>query len=1128
MSNTKHLTDLFKVCSVLPALLIMPAMAETFNIGTGGTYTLTGKHIDPVTNEGSVYFLQSTDKQQLAVLNVENALVSNITMSEANGQSGVIKGYDNSKVVVRNSEFSDNNAPYYAAIWTVSPWQDVDGGILDVSGSKFLRNKTQDGGAIGAMWKTKISDSLFESNETAGDGGGAMLLGAVSQSVLTDVMFKNNSSETVGGAIAMRAINEGDNKDAKLDIFDSDFIGNTAGTNGGAIYSTFYDSKTVKDSVYINDTDFSLNSANNGGAIYTEGLADLGGGFASMKIVDTDFNENTATNFGGAIYNSGNLILSDGDFENNAAGDGGAIFNKGVLTVNGGSEFIRNTVALEGGAIYNGLNAKIDDLLADFKFNSVERSNSGNASGGAIFNGGTIGSIVGVFNDNVAIASDKSLTAKGGAIYSWADGSAHATIDSVVADFNGNQVKSVGEAIGGAIVNDGKIGTLYQADQGFVGNKADAEGNAWAGAFYNSEYAEIKELIANFDDNSANGVIWGAGGAVVNRGNIDKLQGNFTNNSVVATTESDSYGAYGGALFNDGVIGALTGDFINNSAFATMEEYASGGAIENMGTLALVGNNLFRNNVADYGGAIDNCGALNIGGTNVFSNNIARFGGGAISNWETEIVLSGTNTFSGNTANGVANDIYNDGTLTIASGMTSIDGGINGAGALDIQSDATLNMNYASITQGTINIDGTLMASLRDASDTVDIAGTLSGTGKVLLSAGAVGTYDVSLFTDANLNVDFGKTYQTTIEDGMAILGVKDVATIAADTGITGGAAGAVSTLVVSSDANLQKVSLAIQEALNNGDTALVEKEMAKVNPDTKPVGQSVAASVQGQVVSVAAGRMSTVGGTTGRAGGDVTGAGLWTQGLVNKSKMGGTFEGRTTGFALGGDTLIDDVFTLGGGFAFSDTDVEADGRDTNVESNSVFAYAQYKPSAWYANATVSYTMSDYEEDAQIIGGVMLNNNYDTKAFGVQTMFGYDFASGVTPEAGVRYLYVSQDEHRNGIGNIVSEMDYGFWTGVAGLKYAFAIESDTDVKFSPSLRAAMTYDFTTPDTVAKIVVPGASAYYVDIDSLSRMGGEFGIGLTAEYRGLELSLNYELDLHEDYTSQTGLLKFRYDF
>ena len=50
----------------------------------------------------------------------------------------------------------------------------------------------------------------------------------------------------------------------------------------------------------------------------------------------------------------------------------------------------------------------------------------------------------------------------------------------------------------------------------------------------------------------------------------------------------------------------------------------------------------------------------------------------------------------------------------------------------------------------------------------------------------------------------------------------------------------------------------------------------------------------------------------------------------------------------------------------------------------------------------------------------------------------------------------------------------------------------------------------------------------DGDRLSRFGGEFGIGLTAEYNGLEISLVYDLNLHKDYTSQTGMAKFRYEF
>ena len=48
------------------------------------------------------------------------------------------------------------------------------------------------------------------------------------------------------------------------------------------------------------------------------------------------------------------------------------------------------------------------------------------------------------------------------------------------------------------------------------------------------------------------------------------------------------------------------------------------------------------------------------------------------------------------------------------------------------------------------------------------------------------------------------------------------------------------------------------------------------------------------------------------------------------------------------------------------------------------------------------------------------------------------------------------------------------------------------------------------------------------DRLSRVGGEFGIGLTALYNGVQLSVNYDVTVHEDYTSQTGMVKFRYDF
>ena len=83
--------------------------------------------------------------------------------------------------------------------------------------------------------------------------------------------------------------------------------------------------------------------------------------------------------------------------------------------------------------------------------------------------------------------------------------------------------------------------------------------------------------------------------------------------------------------------------------------------------------------------------------------------------------------------------------------------------------------------------------------------------------------------------------------------------------------------------------------------------------------------------------------------------------------------------------------------------------------------------------------------------------------------------------------------------------------GVLGVNYAFAIESESAFQFRPELRAAMTYDFIYDDAVTTVVMPGAPSYYVYGDRLSRIGGEFGIGLTMNYRDLDVSLNYDIEV-----------------
>ncbi|MBE6459893.1 MAG: autotransporter outer membrane beta-barrel domain-containing protein [Alphaproteobacteria bacterium] len=1110
MSNTKYFADLVKVCSVLPVFAVMPAMANTLDsqlvIDSSEILKLSNVDISWMTadtnggaivsagalNVSGVKFVGNSSQGYGGVaylLNVDGTTSLNVSDSKFSTNSayigGALFGHTNASITLNNTDFEYNTADFGGAVYTAT-----SSGVFTMNGGTVKANTARSAGGLDLFATSFLNDVKFINNkatDATDDGGGALFLGSVSKTYITDAEFRGNTSEADGGAIAMRAPNMGDNSNAKLDIFDTDFVDNSAVMTGGAIYATFYDSVTERNAVYIEDSDFIRNKAETGGAIYNDGRLDKENNKASMKIVDADFNENTATVSGGAIYNTGKLTIVDTDFVGNSAIKlGGAIYSSGKLDLDEVS-FVSNSVTEEdGGALF--ITGGQENNITNSIF---EANHADNYSGGAILLQN------GVLNiDNTTFVGNTAM--ESGAIFTYS--SQPNTLNITNSVFDSNMALSAGA-----------VQAMYQA---------------------NISDTVFKNNIATTNSDGAGALFVGAvGKAVLDNVTFENNRADYRGGAI--STRSADLGNN-----KDAKLDVLNSKFIGNKAGTT------GGAFDNYLYSSVADDTAvyfekveFSANSAALGGAVYNHGAEDRGGNTAsthingatFVGNIATDAGGAVYNEaKGALMLSGTNTFSGNTVNGKANDIYNDGTFTIASGMTSIDGGINGAGALDIKSGATLNMNYASIEQGTINIDGTLMASLLNDKDSVDVTGALSGAGNVLLSAGAAGVYDVSQFTDANLSVDFGKTYQTSIVDGIATLTARQAAEIAADTGASIAAAGAVSGLANVTDAKLQQVSLMMQEALNSGDIETVEQEVAKVNPNKKPVGQSVSSSVQNQVLTVAAGRMSTVGGTTGRAGGDVTGAGVWAQGMFNKTKMGSAFEGNSRGFAMGGDTLIDNVFTLGGGYAYSSTNVLGGGRDIDVESNSIFVYGQYKPAAWYVNSTLTYTESEYSDAANMAAGFALGSDYDIKAYGAQVMTGYDFASGVTPEVGLRYLHTNQGEHENAFGATVREMDMDFLSGVAGLKYAFEIESDTAVKFSPEMRAAMTYDFISDDATATVVFPGAAAYYVDVDRLSRLGGEFGIGLTAEYRGLELSLNYELDLHKDYTSQTGLFKFRYNF
>ena len=1105
MSNTKHFADLMKVCSILPALLVMPAVAEV-NVVEG-----TGEPVESVLlgdqyqNGGRIWLKNFTDGKythdtEKHTLVLEGDKDGKITLSSA---SASIQSHKAEHAFPSVSIVGDKdtvlNIVTQGEDWNLfSRFAPLTVGSKDSAiGTINLVNESNEGSLIYVTAGNEYDDAVNQKLEIYGD----------------NILMKSvNADKTLG--VAIRG-NEG-----SLDLVANENLDVT-----GHIYGY--------NEIYGGHSDMQINiNQNEGNTAKTTIVGDINAAKGTEVNIGLKGTESSIT---------GDMLVSAE----------GSKLPGGMINLQFGNEgsITGNITAQDKGAI----NITADD---DFAIN------------GKVFATAT-DSLIDIQGLDIDIESetDAVLASQGATINVGTEGATEIEIESTK-DGRGARADYASTLnIGGADTDNVDIttGDNYAVMAMYANSKVNIKGkninlsnsSSGAGVIHagtsgieeNHDYATSPIVDINGENIFiTNEVASGVGIGAMSQGVVN-VEGNTTINAESVIL------ARGEAHVNVNKSGKHTVKMDGNIDFNFQEKTSNSPVNANVDVTLAGADSLWTGNtIVSWDDVMPDKEKLVVSNAKLTMTDGAVWNASVIEDKETDtngrryialndlVINKGTVNIA-DTERGiyadrvVANDAtFNGGALNvnekidITSGTTVLNNTLSGTGTLTLADGATLDIGTSMVDLAKLNINGTIVASVLNENSYGTINGVIDAgeNGSLHLNVGSVGTYKI-FGNDADIKITTGVAYDAVQQPGgTVVVTTKSVENLAADAGVSMGVAGAINSLVTTEDVKLQQISLATQTALNAGDIAVVEKELAKVGPEEKAVSHSVASSVQGQVLTVASGRMASVGGASaGRAGGEVTGAGVWAQGLFNKSKLNGQFHGYTRGLALGADTIIDDVYTIGAGYAYNNTDIHAAGRDTGVESNSVFVYGQYKPAEWFVNATLNYTTSEYADAANVFG-IALDNEYDADAFGMQTMFGYDFENGVTPMAGMRYLHVSQDAHRDALGRTIKEMDTNFLSVVTGVNYAFEIENDWAVALRPELHAAMTYDVVSEGSTATIVVPGSAAYYVDIENLSRFGGEFGIGLTAEYRGLEVSLNYELDLHEDYTSQTGLLKFRYDF
>ena len=548
--------------------------------------------------------------------------------------------FDNNTAFGKGNMTPNNNNGGALVVSQVSRFNEPITGTI--SGSKFINNKAQYGGA--AYFNkgfVTITDSVFENNVATAEGGA---VGFSHASVKDLVVSINNSSFVGNKAPVAGAIFT--NVDSK--ITNSNFINNSAAKIGGAICNV--NDLTVENSKFVNNTPQAIHNSKElhlGIETFTDlqNAIDLVDGILTLDS-DIAMTDDEAAGFVGGVAINKDIVI-DGKGHTISAEDLGRIFSIGEgFTVTLTNATLINGKADKGGAIYNDGSLTLSDVkLSD---------NAADSYGGAVFNNGELVVSDSVFDSNdIVNRGSASVDYGGAAIYNWYDG----TLTVSGSNFT-NNIKNYknGDRLVGAVAT---IGDATISDSYFVNNAG-----RWGGAITTSGALiagdDVNTLTVSGSTFKENGGLYGAGIFVwgsdftvsdcVFDKNTASGKGNMTpnNNNGAAIEVTDTNKAiagiitgsnftnnkaqYGGAIdICEGNIKITDSEFVNNSADV------EGGAID-ISTVkgnpeVSISGSKFINNSASYGGAIVNVKDLTVRNTEFVNNtpdaifNYVGFGG---------------------------------------------------------------------------------------------------------------------------------------------------------------------------------------------------------------------------------------------------------------------------------------------------------------------------------------------------------------------------------------------------------------------------------------------------------------------------------------------------------------------
>ena len=808
--------------------------------------------------------------------------------------------------------------------------------------------------------------------------------------------------------------------------------------------------------------------------------------------------------------------------------DGSALIDDSVIRVNNGSTLNANASKITNSTIQNNGN---------LNFNGGTNAN-------AITGTGTLG-VSGAFVNNATI-NQASLT--------LADEANFTSYEDITLSNSADITNSGSFALVGATLNAGTANIVNNGTMSMDGSSYLTAGNLTNNA---GHYLTIR------NPNSLN-----LSGTFTNAGNV-LLQGTLPEGFAITSAGDDavisvvSGGVNSLTINNDVDLGDHTIELVGNTRLYVNAD-TFGNTITGEG-LTYLRSNTFTGDIQLEDGYLyfDSDDIVNLEGADISNSGM----GGIFLNAGTTLNVSADSHMRGFITNpGIINlsgefgggsgesVIYGNGVVNIPSGASAYIRN-NVANTVNVAQNATLNVDNPSImgvTFGNMNINGTLGLTLTEINpDSSGFAGTtlfadtltlgensalsLTVTDPDALERGQQ-TGELSLISATYADDrDFANMFANEMYSVLpgTTLGKYIVAKLKTPEQIVeenGGTKNNVETGNSWDAVNKAELNAKAQDVYNE----LFDLEqhdakgyIEKLNQIAPQGTQAILAATQGLnnlIGANVANRLTEI--AQGRAGGDFfTEGSVWLEALYSHANRSGDgeFSGNTYGANFGIDGKVADTTTLGFGYAFNSTKLDANTHDLNANGHTLFTYALYQPSQWYLRGLLNYGFAKYDDKNSTN-----STDYNVQNIGVQIAGGYQIDEHWTPEAALRYTHLMTDDYTDLLGQKVKNDDNDVLTFVLGTKYQTKIKAQNGFVWTPQAHLNLTYDIVSDDGKATIVLADQT-YQINSKKLDAFGIEAGLGTEMGITDrIGLNLSYDFTLKGKFTNHTGSLKGTYRF